>query len=117
MVRRSTGDLVLVDQQTLAAKCRVKLPGVEHIAASPASPLVFAPTDRKLRIVDLQAASGFEQELETGERITHPEVAPNGKYFFCAGEFRSRCGSLPSAAEGPSPWEGLPAAPTCSTLT
>ena len=88
MVRRLTGDLVLVDRQTLAAKCRVKLAGVEHIAASPASPLVFAPTGRKLRVIDLEAFT-LQQELGTGEPITHPEVTPNGEYFFCAGEYQS----------------------------
>jgi hypothetical protein len=88
LVRNSTSDLVLVDAQTLTTKCCVHMPGAHHIAASPAAPLVFAPTGRKLRIVNMEDFT-LQQELDTGEEISHPEVTPDGKYFFCAGGFQS----------------------------
>lgn len=88
LVRNSTSDLVLVDAQTLTTKCCVHLPGAHHIAASPATPLVFAPAGRKLRIVNMEDFT-LQQELDTDEEITHPEVTPDGKYFFCAGGFQS----------------------------
>ena len=40
------------------------------------------------KIVNMEAFT-LQQELDTGEEITHPEVTPDGKYLFCAGGFQS----------------------------